>query len=454
MTGKVAALKGAGACALVTVGLVVFWPVASAAHDIPSDVTIQIFIKPDGQRLTLVARVPLITLNPQGAPITDVRVPVRGEGLLDFARVDEPLREAALALDRVIEVYENGQRRTDPRLVEVRVSLLSDTSFTSYEAAVAHVTGSPLPVDTQLPWSQGFFDAILEYAIESDRGDFSIDPKVEALGGRVTTVVRFLPWGGAVRAFQLHGSPGVVQLDPRWHQAALLFVVEGFKHILGGIDHLLFLLCLVLPFRRLRPLVLVVTSFTVAHSITLVASAYDIAPGGLWFPLTVEALIALSILYMALENIAAANLGRRWAITFGFGLVHGFGFSFALRDQLQFAGSYLLTSLLSFNVGVELGQLFVLAVSIPALALLFRYGIAERMGIVIVSALVAHTAWHWMVERMAPLGRVEWPAAEVLNALRWVLALAILAVLGRIALTVLRPRATRAVPAESAVEVD
>ena len=86
-------------------------------------------------------------------------------------------------------------------------------------------------------------------------------------------------------------------------------------------------------------------------------------------------------------------------MAFGFGLVHGFGFSFALKQTLQFAGDHLLTSLLSFNIGVELGQLLVLAVMIPALELLFRYVVAERMGTIILSALVAHTAWHWMTER-------------------------------------------------------
>ena len=99
-------------------------------------------------------------------------------------------------------------------------------------------------------------------------------------------------------------------------------------------------------------------------------------------------------------------------IAFGFGLVHGFGFSFALRETLQFAGSHLLTSLLSFNIGVELGQLLVLVLLIPLLEALFRYVVAERMGTIILSALVAHTGWHWMMERWDRLRqfRFEWPA--------------------------------------------
>src|SRR5205807_5399420 len=130
-------------------------------------------------------------------------------------------------------------------------------------------------------------------------------------------------------------------------------------------------------------------------SITLIASAYNLASDALWFPPLVETLIATSIVYMALENIVGSKVHLRWIITFAFGLVHGFGFSFALRETLQFAGSYMLTSLLSFNLGVELGQLLVLIVLIPALEILFRRVVEERMGTIILSALVGHTAWHW-----------------------------------------------------------
>src|SRR5262249_5211877 len=131
--------------------------------------------------------------------------------------------------------------------------------------------------------------------------------------------------------------------------------------------------------------------------------ALKLRPELLRVPQVIETLITVSILYMALENIVGSNAGRRWMITFGFGLVHGFGFSFALRQTLQFAGSYLLTSLLSFNLGVELGQLLVLLLLIPALDLLFRRVVAGRIGTIILSTIIAHTAWHWMTERVDPL---------------------------------------------------
>ena len=403
-------------------------PGLSAAHDIPSDVTVRAFLKPEGSRLGLLVRVPL------GA-MRDVSYPRRESGSLDIARAGAALHHAArLWVADSIDLYEDDARLRDPKVVAVRVSLPADQAFGSYDDAVALLTGPPLPDDTQLDWSQGMLDVWLEYAIGSDGSRFSIHPGFGRLGLRVLTVLQFLPLGGSVRGFEFPSDPGLVRLDPRWHQAALRFVALGFFHILDGTDHLLFLLCLVIPFRRLRPLVLVVTAFTVAHSITLIASAFDLAPGALWFPPLIETLIAASIVFMALENIVAPRWGRRWIIAFGFGLVHGFGFSFALRETLQFAGSHLLASLVSFNLGVELGQLLVLVLLVPTLEVLFKFVVAERMGTIVLSALVAHTGWHWMIERydrlrQFPLRGPAFPAALGASIARGLLVMVIVAAL-------------------------
>ena len=302
----------------------------------------------------------------------------------------------------------------EPRVAAVRASIPADRSFDAYDQALAHITAPPLPYETDVFVAQGMLDAILEYPIESDRSDFSVHPNVQRLGVQVLTVLRFLPPDRPERAFMLHNDPGRIRLDPGWWQAVSLFVAEGFFHILDGIDHLLFLLCLAIPFRRFRLLFPIVTAFTIAHSITLIASVYDMAPDALWFQPLVEVLIAASIVYMALENVVSPALRRRWAIAFAFGLVHGFGFSFAMRDTLQFAGSHLVPSLLSFNVGVEIGQVVVLLLLIPCLELLFRFGVAERTGTIVLSAIVAHTGWHWMLERGSQLVRYrfEWPVFD------------------------------------------
>jgi hypothetical protein len=97
---------------------------------------------------------------------------------------------------------------------------------------------------------------------------------------------------------------------------------------------------------------------------------------------------------------------------------------------MQFAGSHLLTSLLSFNVGVELGQLLVLVLLIPLLELLFKFVVAERVGTIILSAIVAHTGWHWMLERWSRLSQFGWPAinaANLASAMRWLMVISIFA---------------------------
>ena len=96
-------------------------------------------------------------------------------------------------------------------------------------------------------------DVAFEYAITSDQSDFSIRPGLTRLGLQVNVVLRFLQPGKPERVFDVHADTGIVHLDPRWHQAFYLFAQEGFFHILDGIDHLLFLLCLVIPFRKLPP---------------------------------------------------------------------------------------------------------------------------------------------------------------------------------------------------------
>jgi hypothetical protein len=413
----------------------------ASAHDIPASVLVHAFVKPEGERLRLLVRVPL------GA-MRDVEFPVRGEGLLDLGRADRSLRDAAMLwVAGSVDVYEGTRLLDAPEIVDARPSLPSDRSFLTYDGALAHVMGPRLSTETTVYWKQAMLDVLLEYRLRSERSELSLRPSFARLGVRVVTVLRYLPPGGGVRAFEYPGDPGLVRLDPRWHQAARTFVALGFSHILGGIDHLLFLLCLVIPFRRLRALVVIVTSFTLAHSMTLIASALDLAPGGLWFQPLIETLIAMSILYMAIENIlGVASVQRRWVIAFAFGLVHGFGFSFALRETLQFAGAHLIASLLSFNLGVELGQLLVLALLVPALQALFRFLVDERIGTIVVSAFVAHTAWHWMVERWERLRQLEWPPLDVLlvaGLVRWVMVFVAIAGAMWVAVTVVRRKRQR-----------
>ncbi len=395
----------------------------SFGHDIPNDVKVQLFFKPEGSVLRLAVRVPTRAMR-------DQQFPERDRGYLDLAHVDPYIRDSAsIWLGDAFEVEEDSARLPAPRIADVRLALESDQSFRNWDAVMAHFQGPKLATETNVVWDQTLVDVLFEYPIHSDHARFSIHPSVARLGQHVVTTLRFLPPGGADRALEFTGDPGLVRLDPSWRQAAGRFIELGFEHILDGTDHLLFLFCLAIPFRKLRALVPIVTSFTVAHSITLIVSAYGLGPEALWFPPLIEMLIAASILYMALENIVGAStVHQRWIIAFCFGLVHGFGFSFALKETLQFAGSHLTTSLLAFNIGVELGQLAVLIVMIPVLDLLFRFVVAERMGTIILSAFAAHTAWHWMLERWDVLRQfhVSWPEMTpqfLASVLRWLIVI-------------------------------
>jgi hypothetical protein len=421
-----------------------------SAHEIPSDVRVQIFVAPQADSLRVIVRAPIGAMNELEWPTAGV--------FLDLSKAEPVWRQAATEwIGSRIDLYEDDRRLDAPQLIAVTASPPSDTSFDSYERALAHVTAAPIPRGADIALSQALLDVVLDYPIRSDRARFSIASRFDKAGVLSLTILKFLPPDGTERAFTIHDEPGIVRLDPRWFQAAWRFVDGGFFHILDGIDHLLFLLCLVIPFRRVAPLVPVVTAFTVAHSITLIASAYDMAPSALWFPPLVEVLIAVSIVYMALENIVSPVVRRRWMVAFGFGLVHGFGFSFALREELQFAGSHLLTALLSFNVGVEIGQLLVLVAVVPAFNLLFRLVPDQRMAMIVVSALVAHTGWHWMTDRFALLRRYPfaWPvldAAFFALLLRWTMLAVALGAVAWLIFGVLGSRRHRGESREEAVE--
>ncbi len=461
--------------ALLTAASLLLAADSAPAHEVPGSVTVQVLVKQQDDRLQVLVRAPLEAMQ-------EMQFPVDYRGILDLDELSASnlLVEAANRwITPNLDLYAGGEKLPPTTVRAVRLSIPSDRSFTDFDSALAHVRGPPLGLTTQLVWSQALLDVHLETPLgapgANERPRFSIDPRFGRLGIRVLTVIRYESPDGDSRVLQLAAEPGRVRLDPNWAQAGVHFVAMGFEHILGGLDHLLFLVCLVAPLRKLRQLVLVVTSFTVAHSITLIASAAGLAPRALWFPTLVEVLIALSIVYMAFENILGVGLhgagrrlgapasppagaaggqkdapaarpaplrrpapgSRRWTAAFGFGLVHGFGFSFALSESLQFAGSHLATSLLAFNVGVELGQLLVLLLLIPLMDFVFRRLPNERLGIILVSALIVHTALHWTGDRgsdllqyrpLAPMldrlpeGLLPWilvPAAAVLPTWRW-----------------------------------
>ncbi len=221
-------------------------------------------------------------------------------------------------------------------------------------------------------------------------------------GGNVTASAVLSP-GADSYVWQAGGTP--------WLDNFLTYVRDGIRHILIGIDHILFLICLLLPagFRRaggawrriedwreaVWPVLRIVTAFTLAHSITLGVAAIGLVslPSRL-----VETVIAASIVVAALNNVWPVVVGRLWMVAFGFGLIHGFGFASVLSD-LGLPEGALAVSLLGFNLGVEIGQLAIVAVALPVIYGLRGARPYPRLILPAGSAATAAVAAFWLVER-------------------------------------------------------
>ncbi len=295
-------------------------------------------------------------------------------------------------------------------------------------SAAAHPKGHVPPFDTAAdaraavqptPWpgdiaeiDSGYVlvDAAIAYRLPAGQRRFTLSSTLTpgALGERATTNVFADRRGGDAVYYRVSGfleEPVVVA--PGLLEGMGSFVRGGVEHILSGADHLLFLVCLVLGASGLGALAWRITGFTVGHSMTLAAGFYGLAPKPAWFEPGIEAAIAASIVLAGLSTLAGRGGQALILVTLGIGLIHGFGFSFALRDLLSADGPNVLPGLAGFNIGVELGQL---AVGLSVFALfrvLRRYTAAERGARVAAVAAAMAVAVFWLIDRVPAV----WAAA-------------------------------------------
>ena len=226
------------------------------------------------------------------------------------------------------------------------------------------------------------------------------------LGGVTDVIVRIERADGTSQVIRVQpDKPRITVPTPSGTgEVAWSYLVLGVEHILGGVDHLLFVLALLLIVRGGRRIVLTITAFTVAHSITLVSATlgWVHVPGP-----PVEAMIALSIVYVAAEIVrglrGAPGLTARapWLVAFCFGLLHGFGFAGALAE-VGLPQDAIPVALLMFNVGVELGQLVFVAVALAAGAALARLPLSRRRWMpYAASYAIGAIAMFWVIERIS-----------------------------------------------------
>jgi hydrogenase/urease accessory protein HupE len=228
---------------------------------------------------------------------------------------------------------------------------------------------------------------------EEKPGTHPLHPAAAPLLNAHTQAVHDIPGSAASSA------PGaVVQATHSPWSSIGDFVLLGIEHILTGYDHIAFLIGLIVIGLTIREVLKVITAFTVAHSITLLLAALQVVRLDSRF---VESVIALSICYIALENLFRKEVRYRWLIAFCFGMVHGFGFASALQELIV-GKTNLVLSVVSFNVGVETGQLMIFFVLLP-LMYLMKQMMDFRKVTATVSCAIFLLGFTWLVERLFDL---------------------------------------------------
>lgn len=282
---------------------------------------------------------------------------------------------ATQGLEKVVRLPAGALKLTEPQLQEAK------TDIVAYLLECLKVEINGVSVEAEPGTLEPVYDTLVasgEKYIAFARQQFRFHSAAEVKRVQLSATLFLtitsqhhaaltVSWGGAQRLFSRYG-PFELQLtasdvNPTFWSTARGFVIWGMFHIFAGYDHIAFLLALLLAARKLREMLRVVTSFTVAHSLTLLLASLDVIrlPGQV-----TESLIAASIVYVAAENYFIKQGRYRWILTFMFGLVHGLGFSSVLRARLQDLQA-IAVPVLSFNLGVELGQIVILLVALPVL---------------------------------------------------------------------------------------
>jgi hypothetical protein len=371
-------------------------------HDLPQDTVMHAFFRVQGGEAHLLVRVPLDLLHGISWPTN------HGEYAISDSRA--AVDQAVDALGHAIMIWQDGQRLA-PAISSGQMAALGDSSFANPEAAAAHIA-QPAEAGLKIAVDLGFLDAHFIYRIRPAPAVFSIQSRVaEDLQDLSKLIVQFVPDGNhAGGAMTISAQSGKVALNPSRAQAARGFALVGTQGLLTNADCLLFILCLMIPLRRARDFGAFYAAFVSANLISLAGAALGLAPDSRWFGALAASTSAAMIFLLALGNIFGANLQRRRLWTGLFGLILGFEFANLLAERLQFAGAHAQVALWFYALGIDLGALLVFALAFVGLALILRGARAGQIGVIVLSAIVAHASWHWMIDRMSVLWQMPWPS--------------------------------------------
>jgi hypothetical protein len=414
-----------GSLSILVVFAAILWAVGALAHfNLNLNVRIvHVEHVGDGLRVYLRTPMPYLVADkigtvgadglPEPAPYTTNRKEeARVVHLVDIAALKaEPLGLGQIAADGLR--LATGDTEIKPRVVRVKAYPIGqEPGFaTLSEAQAALAGGLPFPdAASETYVGDTIIDVLLEYPTSGDIGAYTIASRLDpGLPGQEETANLILDHGpGGTKVFRARGLlQEPITITRSSISAAVTFIWEGVRHILGGLDHVLFVLCLVLGATGLRSLVGRITGFTVGHSVTLTTGFLGFVPTGAWFVPSVETGIALSIIYaaaLALRPRQDRALGeqRMFFVTCAIGLLHGLGFSFVLHEILKVDSPNLWQSLLAFNIGVEVGQLVIVLAVWPVLLMMRRFNetIWQVSRISIAVGCIAIAAY-WTVQRIA-----------------------------------------------------
>jgi hypothetical protein len=293
-----------------------------------------------------------------------------------------------------IKIYRNGTQPDFATLNDARQAFQGKQSFDQFEQ---DIYVGDTTIDVLLRYATE--GAVYQYALSSN-----LNPGLPDQDETANLVLDYSPSG--VQVFRARGlllEPVVVTRSVL--DAVVTFIKEGVIHILEGLDHVLFVICLVLGAMHFKPLLWRVTGFTIGHSITLSLGFFGFVPGAAWFVPAVETGIALSIIYVAVVAVVPGLQQKKgeWAVvgvTGLIGLLHGLGFSFVLQNILQVTSPNIWQSLVAFNIGVELGQLLIVIGAWFVFYLIGRLGArAAKINRYLVASVCALTAFYWVIER-------------------------------------------------------
>ena len=297
-----------------------------------------------------------------------------------------------------LRLYKNGTQPDFATLDDARRAFQDKPTYSVFEPGV--YVGDTT-VDVLLRYTSD--DAVYDYALSS-----TLDPGLPDQDATANLVLDYSPSGVQVfRARGLLHEPVIVTRSV--FDAVVTFIKEGVKHIIEGLDHVLFVICLVLGAMHIRPLLWRVTGFTIGHSITLSIGFFGFVPTAAWFVPAVETGIALSIIYVAVVAVLPdlkpgfKTNKNEWSVvgvTGLIGLLHGLGFSFVLQHILQVTSPNIWQSLLAFNIGVEIGQLMIVIVAVFAFYLISLFGDrATKINRYLIAGICTVISLYWVVER-------------------------------------------------------